>query len=141
MGDRFIDVGMSGDEFRETFTTEVVKNYHAVWTLFAPTAKGTIPVGWVLGFYSHPEPKMSPFMIVGDMLWGPWATARNRIESAVNFFNRIRDTIPMIEYASEDDKRFFEMIARHGIMRRVGTTYNVKYGEPVGVFETIKKAT
>ena len=75
-------------------------------------------------------------MIIGDMLWMPWASKRNKIEAAVHFFNTIRADIPMVEYANLEAKPFFEMIAKHGIMRRVGTSHNVYPGEPTAIFET-----
>lgn len=137
MGGVFADTGMSGEEFEAQFIAEIQTNYHAAWILLSDIPnKGQLQVGAVLGFYSHPNPKMAPFMIVGDIIWFPWATPRVKIESAVNFFNKIRSEIPMMEYASEESKKFFEMIARHGIMRRIGTTFSVKRDEPMAVFET-----
>lgn len=128
---------MNADAFREEFEATVTTRYHGAWTLFAETSKGFIPVGCILGFYSHPLPSFSPFMIVGDIVWMPWASARNKIESAVNFFTKVRKDIPMMDYAyGTTAVKFMEMVARHGVMRRVGTTYNVVKGEPVAVFET-----
>lgn len=124
------------ESFKAAFVDEVLKNYSAGWTLSAETAQGFMPVGIVLGFYSHPNPALSPFMNIGDMLWFPWASARNRIEAAVGFFNAIRKEIPMMEYANEEAKPFFEMIAQHGIMRRVGTSFNVYPGQSTALFET-----
>lgn len=133
----FNELGMSADQFKAAFEEIVTARYHGAWTLFAETPKGFIPVGFVFAFYSHTEHAMSPFMIVGDLVWCPWATPRNKIEAAVGFFNRIRKEIPMMDYAyGEVNKKFFEMLARHGIVRRVGTTYNVVKGEPVAIFET-----
>ena len=133
----FAETGMKADEFKAAFEQTVFTRYHGAWTLFAQTAKGYLPVGFVLAFHSHTEHVMSPFMIVGDIVWCPWATGRNKIESAVNFFNIIRNTIPMVDYAhGETNKRFFETICKHGIMRRVGTTFNVVKGEPTAIYET-----
>lgn len=133
----FTETGMSAGQFREAFETTVLTRYHAAWTLFAESVKGFLPVGFVFAFHSHSDPVLSPFMIVGDIVWCPWATPRNRMESAVNFFNMIRHEIPMVDYAHGDEnKKFMEMLARHGIMRRVGTTFNVVKGEGVAVFET-----
>lgn len=133
--------GMSADQFKEAFEAIVLTRYHGAWTLSAQTARGIIPVGMLFAFYSHSEPHLSPFMIIGDLVWMPWASRRNKIESAVNFFNSIRNEIPMVDYAyGETNKKFFEMIARHGVVRRIGTTYNVVKGEPVAVFETIARA-
>ncbi len=137
MAGPFVDTGMQPDQFKQTFETTVLTRYHGAWTLFAESKKGFLPVGIVFAFYSHAEHPLSPFMIIGDMVWFPWATPRNKIESAVNFFDQIRKTVPMVDYAHGDtNKRFFETICRHGIMRRVGTTFNIVRGEPTAVFET-----
>ena len=43
----------------------------------------------------------------------------------------------MVDYAHGDvNKKFFEMLARHGVMRRIGTTYSIVKGEPTAIFET-----
>jgi len=136
MGGAFVEAAMDADQFRTAFEVEVTTTYHGAWILTADTRRGHVPVGLALGFYSHPNPKFSPFMIVGDMIRFPWASSRNWIEASVNFFNRIRAEIPMVEYADEKNKRFFEMMARHGIMRRVGTMHNVYPGQGTAVFET-----
>lgn len=135
MGERFA-AGMTPEDFYDAFVDEIAKNYVAAWTLSAQTKRGMMPVGFVLGFYSHPDPKLAPFMIVGDMIWFPWASARNRVEAAVGFFSAIRKEIPMVEYANDEAKPFFEMIAKHGIMRRIGTSFSVYPGQAVAVFET-----
>jgi hypothetical protein len=138
MGGAFAEPGMDATAFKATFEAEVTANYHGVWTLFAMSRRGFVPVGCVLGFYSHPNPRLAPFMIVGDMLWFPWSSPRNRVEAAVNFFKIIRQTIPMVEYADDAARRFFEIISIHGVMRRVGTMHNVYPGQATAVFETRK---
>lgn len=138
MGERFTDTNMEAQEFKEAFAEELAANYHRFWALIAETKRGFIPVGFVLAFWSHPEPRFAPFMIIGDMLWMPWASQRNRIESAVNFFRLTGREIPMVEYARLKDKKFFEAIAQHGVMRRVGTMQHVYPGESAAVFETRK---
>ena len=68
------------------------------------------------------------------------ATKRNWLESAVNFFAKIRTQIPTMAYAvNADGKRLFEVLAKHGVVRRIGTTFNVNPGEPVPVFETTRR--
>lgn len=136
LGPKFADTGMSADQFKLAFEVEVTTVYHGAWTLLAGTSRGFMPIGFVLGFWSHPDPRYGVFMNVGAMVWLPIASKRNKIESAINFFNSIRGEIPMVEYAREKDKRFFEIIARHGVMRRVGTSHNVYPGEPAAVYET-----
>lgn len=138
MGKDFENTGMSAAEFRERFQAEILANYAGAWTLFAKTSKGQMPVGIILGFWSHPEPRLAPFMIVGDLIWFSWTSTRTKLESAVNFFNRMRDKIAFMEYAQDKDRKFFDTICQHGIMRRVGTSYNVYPGEAVAVYETRK---
>lgn len=137
MAGPFADGGMTVDQFPVTFRAIMEARYHGAWTLFAQTTQGFKPAGMIFAFYSHADHALSPFMIIGDIVWFPWATRRNRVEAAVNFFNTIRGTIPMVDYAAGDtNRRFFEMICQHGVMRRVGTTHNVVKGEPVAIFET-----
>lgn len=135
---------MDPDEFELAFATEVRTKYTSevgtgAWTLFADTKRGFLPVGIVLAFPSTPDPLHCTFFIIGAMLWMPWASKRNKVESAVNFFSKIRREIPMVEYAAEKDKKFFEMIARHGVLRRVGTMHNVYPNQLTSVWETIAR--
>lgn len=137
MGERWKDGAMPAADFAREFEAEVSTVYNGAWTLLAESSKGFLPIGFVLAFYSHPDPRFAPFMIVGDMIWFPWATARNKVEAAVGFFNAIRSQIPMVDYArGEANKRFFEVICQHGVMRRAGTMMTVYPGEPVAIFET-----
>ena len=136
LGPTFASTEMEYEAFREAFIREVMTNYHGAWTLFAQTRKGFMPVGAVLGFYPHPNKAVTPFMIVGDILWFWWASPRNRVEAAVKFFSAIRDQTPMMEFASEAHMPFFEMLAKHGVMRRVGTSFNVYPAGKTALFET-----
>ena len=136
MGPPFDGEDMAPETFQAEFEAQLDVVYHAAWTLFAETGNGYLPSGLVLGFWSHPDPNYGRFMNIGDMIWFPWASDRNKIEMAVRFFNDIRKEVPMVEYAKMDDKRFFETIAKHGIMRRVGTMHNIYDGAPAAVFET-----
>ena len=130
MGEQFKSGEMEPAEFKDAFGREVLENYSAGWTLFADDKR----VGLVLGFYPHP--KVQTYMIVGDMIWFPWASPRIRIEAAVRFFSELRHTLPFVEYAKFEYKRFFDVIAAHGIMRRVGTSQVIYPGEPTAIYET-----
>jgi hypothetical protein len=140
MGAEWGDPTLNADDFTLSFKAEVMANYAAAWTLFAGTPKGFLPVGVVLAFFSHPNPRFSPFMIVGDMIWFPWASRRNRVEAAVHFFSKVRKEHALVTYAhGAETKRFFEMIAKHGVIQRIGTTFSVVSGQPVAMFETRRK--
>ena len=128
-----IDAGLAPEDFTVAFEATVPARYSGAWLLFAGAGK---PVGLILAFFSHPDPALAPFMIVGDIIWFPWASCLQRVEAAVGFFNEARKEVPMVEYAMPKDRRFFEMICKHGIMRRIGTSHNVYAGEPAVMFET-----
>ena len=133
----FASPDMDAETFKQEFGDALLKRYDFEWTLLAECSRGYIPVGLVLAFHGHKDPSLSPFLVIGDIIWFSWASRRNKVESAVNFFTQARKVKPFIDYASgEVNKRFFEMLARHGVMRRIGTTFSVVKSEPVAVFET-----
>lgn len=135
MGEIFADGWIVVGQFEDVLAYELLTSYHAAWTLIA----GGKPVGLALGFWSHHDPVESPFMIVDDLIWFPWASPRNRVECGVKFFASVRDDVPLVEYAREEFVPFFEMIMRHGVIRRVGMMRNVHPGERTMVFETIPR--
>lgn len=126
--------GLTAREFKDAVEQFVLTNYHGGWTLLANTKKGFIPVGMVFakddGVFSEPIGKVS------GVFWMPWATNRNKIESAVNFFNEIRKEYVFIGRAEMKDKKFYEYIAKHGIVRRVGTIHLAD--EHIAEFQTIR---
>lgn len=125
---------LSADEFRPAFETKIVGRYDALWTLMAQTRKGFIPVGMALGFWPHPE--IQHFMVIDVLVWFPWSTPRNRVESTTNFVSKVRGDIPLMAFVRQSNKEFLEVLARHGIVRRVGTSQVVFNGEPASVWET-----
>ena len=139
MGEQFAGTEMGPDEFEAAFGKEVLANYTGVWSLHAETVKGFIPVGVVLAFWSHPDPRLAPFMIIGDMLWFPWSSPRNRIEAAVRFAVTVRDEFPMVEFARDEHVPFFEVLMKHGVVRRIGKSWNIYPGEQTTVFETVPR--
>ena len=110
-----------------------MEGYDGVWTMFAPVKGKQIPVGLMMGYWPHPY---SNNMILDRMAWFPWASARNRIEAAVNFLVKIRHEIPMIGFAEPQDSAFFIALVRHGMVRRIGKSYTVKPDVEATVYET-----
>lgn len=135
--DGLIKDGMQADEFENFVLADLVVRFHNIWTLTGKTRHGEIPIGIILGFWPHPS-DVVPFMILDSMKWFPWSSHRNRIEGVVGFLNEARKEIPMLGFVNPKDKDFFTMIAKHGIIRRVGTTHNLFNGEPAAIFETRK---
>lgn len=126
--------GLEAVEFRDLFKSLILSRFDAAWTLISDTKRGRVPIGFALGFYPHPD--ASGFLFIDTMLWFSWATARNRIESAAKFFDDVRKEIPMLGFAKIEHKKFYEALAKMGILRRVGTTVNVFPGESASIWET-----
>lgn len=131
MGESFTKE-MNAEEFKSLFEQFVIQNHHAAWTLIAPTAKGNIPVGIVLAAWAP----NAPFMIVNGMVWFPWASHRNHVESMVCFLNGVRKQQSLTFYTLPEHKRIYEVCAMHGIIRRVGTSFVAIPGKSAAVFET-----
>ena len=102
---------LSAKAFRTEFVEHVLKEFDGIWTPYAETKQGFIPVGMISGIL------VGPVMIIGDMVWFPWASDRNIYESAVNFINTMRKEIMVMDFAAFKHKPFFDSIARLGILR------------------------
>jgi len=98
----------------------------------AETPKGRIPVGVVGGRFT------GPLLFLGSMIWFPWASKRNIYESVVNTLNELRKEYLILFHSSMEDKEFYVNVARHGIIRRVGTVHDVYEDGPAALFETRK---
>lgn len=113
----FIPEGLSPQDFKQSMTEFMFDNYSGVYTCLATTKKGVIPVGVI------PISGVYLGWMIGDVKWFPWASKRNIIESFVNFINTMKKEAYLLGYCSEQDKEFFTYIAKHGIIRRVGTLH------------------
>ena len=67
-----------------------------------------------------------------DLLWFPWASSRNVLESYVNFVNIVKETkhtdgkkLIILEFAREKDRDFFEHVCKYGVMSRVGSLVGI----------------
>lgn len=103
--------GLDPMEFSMAFSEYVLENFTGTWTQLADTREGFIPVGLIGGVF------VGPVMIVGDMIWMPWASKRNIYESAVNFIDEMRQKIMVMDFAAYKDRKFFDSISRIGIMK------------------------
>jgi hypothetical protein len=126
--------GLDAETFKVEFKKLILSRYDAAWVLFAETKKGFWPVGLATGFWPHPA--VETFLIFNNFVWFPWASPRNKIEAATNFFDKARYDVPMIGFAGERDKEFFALIAKLGVLRRVGTVAGIFGDEPSSVWQT-----
>ena len=138
LAERFVDGEMSSAKFTKEFGEELITNYDEAWTLLVKKTNGLRPVGLVLAFSSHWNPAFSPFMIVADMIWFPWATPRNKIETTVKFFHEVRKTMQMVEYSKREHQKFFDTVCAHGVLRRAGTSHVVYPDQATAIYETRK---
>lgn len=128
----FADESLTAEQFKSEFEKLVLDNFHGVWTLFAPTKKGSIPVGIVFAAWAP----NALYMIVTGMCWFPWSSKRNKIEAMVGFLNGVRKELSLMFYALPEHKRLYEVCAMHGIVRRIGTSYSAIPDKASAVFET-----
>lgn len=128
--------GDDPDKFAEALSIYLMDRFQAFFTMFAkPPGRDVMPVGMVFGTIPFPNKQV---MWCGDFTWFPWASSRNKLESAVNFLNRMRHEWLVIGFADDEVINFFEHVCRYGVMRRVGKVFDMFEGGPGGVFQTRK---
>lgn len=130
LGEVFSSADLDQEKFRQAFDM-AAEQYSEGWIISAGTRHGFRPIGLVLGALSP----LSAYMVIGGIVWFPWASRRNIVEGTVSFFNLIRKSFPWIGYASNAHKRLYEVCCMHGIMRRIGTSYVVFPNEAAAMFE------
>lgn len=121
------------DEFKADLAYHL-GHFDIAFSLVADTKKGRIPVGVVGGRFN------GPLLFLGSMTWFPWTSKRNIYESVVNTLNELRKKYIILFHSNMDDKDFYVNVARHGIIRRVGTVHDVYANGPAALFETRKPA-
>ena len=107
------------------------------YILTAPHKRGEhTPVGLlaisITGYFPDGRKQLEPTFI-----WFPWSSPRNRIESAVHYFNRARQDDVVTVHTTLEGKDFMTYVCKYGIARRVGTReYFYARDEVACMFET-----
>lgn len=127
MSEAFKNPALSQEQFDREFV-DALSRYTEGWIIVANQR----PIGMVFGV----QAPLSLHMIVGWVVWFPWATKRNVLEGTVAFFDTVRRQFPMMGYANGEHKRLYEVVCMHGIMRRVGTSQIIFPGQSAAVYET-----
>jgi len=117
-------------EFKEKYLQGFQSHYDTAWVVEGMTKKGLIPVGIFYGLSA------GVFIHMGDVTWFPWASSRNKIETMVNFFDKIRHNSLLLFYSSQADKDFYVHIARYGVIRRIGNIHGLLEKEQAPLFQT-----
>jgi len=117
-------------EFADSVIEEIDLRYDDAWIIEATTKKGFRPIGVIFGLYA------GPIEIIGDIMWFPWASKRNVIEGIVKFFNEERKNKLLVGWCNQKDKNLFVHVARHGILKRIGTLDGIYENEPAAMFQS-----
>lgn len=70
--------------------------------------------------------------------WFPWATARNKVECGLRFFNTVRREMCCLVYAPPTEREYYTQMCRYGVLRRVGRALDY-FGfdnDPADIWET-----
>ena len=118
------------EEFKENIYDLINTNYDYAWIVEAQAKDVFRPIGIIFGVGT------GTFIILRDISWFPWASKRNIIEGMVGFVNIIRKQHLVLEHVNLRDKKFAEYIARHGIVKRIGTIDGLYKDEPAALFQS-----
>lgn len=120
---------ISQDEFRDQ-TGNYLNLTDVTYTLIGKTKNGNIPVGLFSGKFN------GPMLFIGSAIWFKWASSRNKLECAIHALNELRKEYIVLLHSAMKDKEFYVNIAKHGVIRRVGTIYDVYDDGPAALFQT-----
>lgn len=123
---------ISQDEFRNNIANYIDLT-DVTFTLLAETKDGKIPVGIFSGNFN------GPIFFIGSALWFKWASDRNKLESAVHALNELRKDYVVVMHNHMDDKKFYEVIAKHGVTRQVGRLFDVYEDCPAQEWQTRRR--
>ena len=123
-GDTTLPKDMSPKEFDIYTVNMMLSEYEFGWTFI----ENNTPIGFIFGI------KAGPLVLVGDVIWLPMATERNKVEHIVNYINVIRRQMKIIFYTSEKWKKFYLYVAKLGITKRIGNIQDMS--EPLTLWES-----
>lgn len=126
-----IPTGLGPGEFSAAVDAKLSQHARKGWAML----RDGKPVGFVFG---APSP-FNTFMEISLVVWMPWASNRTIIESAIAFISKIRKEGRFIGCAIPQHKKLYEVAAMHGLVRRIGTSYNVIPGHATAIFESRHK--
>lgn len=107
---------MDQDDFAIWLDGQFLRAFDRIDTLFARTAKGAMPVGWIVSWVEGR--RLGPHAV-----WAAWATSRNKIEAILAWLHgarneRTREGVPLraVIQTTDRDKGFFEHMKRYGVV-------------------------
>lgn len=123
------------EQFKENVIETMLRRYDAVWSISCQVpGRGMIPVGIATAFFPHKE--VINFMVLDEMVWYPWASARNKVEAAAKFGVEVRKQHPVLAFVRYENRDFMAVLGKLGVAQRVGTSNQVFPGERAAVWES-----
>lgn len=112
--------GIKPKDFITELDNLIALNYTHAWSV-----RDQNPICMVFGL------EFGGFIHIGDVIWNPKATPRQKLEAGAKFFQDIPETVVT---SSLRDKHFYEKLMNYGFLRRVGSVY--KKGKRYALFQT-----
>lgn len=117
--EKYVADGLDKDEFMIR-VVDLLASFSDVKIMMGPRNGIPCPMGFAV--ISQPGDKLQPHAV-----WFPWASARNKIESATDYLNNLRRErtatgkyFKAIIFAREETWTFFNHIMKRGILKRCG---------------------
>jgi len=109
--------------------------------IYAVTARSTMKSGQELREIPVGMAVLSLFqtMYYPHVFWMPWATDRNKIESAVRFLADLNKEGPVVILSPQERVHYYSHLGRYGLLRKVGLMRNYYgKGEDATLFEGVR---
>lgn len=124
--------GLDAEDFRKFLFMEYVRLFPVIVLFFGEDKER--PLGFGTGFPLHRQ--ISPVTIYHETHWFAWASPRDRVTASVEFLNTARKTSKMLFISHDKDKKFMAVLAKHGVINRIGTSHYLFNPGKVSVWET-----
>ena len=117
--------GLKPREFDVAFYKAAVQ-WEEIYALTVKHTNGRRPVGLMLARIT--EEIGMPARMEPHLMWFPWATPRNKLETTVKWLAEMRLKHLVLIMAPLKEKVFFTHLCRHGVLRVIGKIHRL-FGE------------
>ena len=122
--DPVLGVDMGLEDFKQAFVECVNGKYNAIWIITGPVSgREPMPIAFVTGWVR------GRILEMGHATWFPWVAPRVIFDAAEVFFERARREYFVMEFARERDQRFFDAVAKTGVIKRTARFHGMYPGE------------
>ena len=120
--------GLEPSEFRDTMESFIVDHHDYAWVV----RHEDTPLAIIFGRDT------SGGIFVGDMVWFPKATRRQRLETITAFLETLRAETSLLLSTPYEGRAVYEKMRDWRILRRVGTLYDADGGR-MPMYQSIAK--